>query len=227
MIMGLAWADLTRIGSGLIYLTSSDEQFAAPHDSRAMSLLKTAERVEQGAAFVYNAEGYRWFQQEKLLDAETSFLQALNKDHAHTPALNNLAIVSFAQGNPLQAASYLRRATQHDPDNGILHYNLGILMMHLNDPREAIREFRMASFIEPEAAAPLLQQAYLYNQIGEYANAEECARAAIQLDPSLTSARLTLGIVLYNREERTRRWTPSRQPCRSSLKIEWRVFIKP
>ena len=62
----------------------------------------------------------------------------------------------------------------------------------------AIREFRQAGFIDPKAASPHLQQAVLYIQMGDYINAEQRARTAIQLVPSQPSAHLLLAIALYN-----------------------------
>jgi tetratricopeptide (TPR) repeat protein len=193
LFVGLGWGDLTRIASGLIYLASSQEQ-----ETASMDLLKTAERVDGKAAFAYNEEGYRWFQQARLPEAEAAFVQALDRDPSNAPALNNLAIASFTRGDLPQAASYLGQVTDRNPDVAIARYNLGVLMMHLDDPSAAIREFREASFIDPAAAPPMLQQAYLYNKIGDYGNAEQRARAAVKLDPSLPYSHLMLGIVLYN-----------------------------
>ena len=70
--------------------------------------------------------------------------------------------------------------------------------MQFQDPTGAIREFREASFIDPKAASPPLQAAYLSQQMGDYAGAEQRARSALQLDPSLASAHMLLGIALYH-----------------------------
>jgi tetratricopeptide (TPR) repeat protein len=56
----------------------------------------------------------------------------------------------------------------------------------------------LAGFIDPKAASPPLQAAYLYQQMGNYADAEQRARLALQLDPSLEMAHMLLGIALYN-----------------------------
>jgi tetratricopeptide (TPR) repeat protein len=75
--------------------------------------------------------------------------------------------------------------------------------MQLDDPADALREFRQAGFIDPKAVAPLLQQAYLYQQEGDYANAEQRARSAIQLNPAMIPAHLLLGMALYNQGRET------------------------
>jgi Flp pilus assembly protein TadD len=195
LTVALAWTDLTRIASGLLYLASTDGGLS-PHLS--MSLLQEAGQMDPTAAFAYNAQGYRLFQQARLLEAQAAFAQAVNRDPTSAPAINNLAITSFLQGDVTRAAGYLDRTLQQDPDNATARYNLGIALMQLNDAAGAIQQFREASFIDPQAASPLLLQCYLYNQIGDYAQAEQRARSALELDPSLAQAHLLLAVALYN-----------------------------
>ena len=194
----LARDDIARIASGLFYLSSTQGKNAALQNPRSMSLLEAAQKVEPGAAFPYNEEGYRWFQQDQKRDAASAFDAALTRDPTSAPALNNLGITYFSLGDLPQAAHYLQEAVGQDPDNAISRYNLGILLMQLQDPSGAIREFRESGFIDPKAASPPLQEAYLYQQIGDYADTEPRARSALHLDPSLAPAHILLGIALYN-----------------------------
>ena len=198
LVIVLGRDDLARVASALLYLSSTGAENATLGNPRAMSLLEAAQKVEPGAAFAYNEEGYRWFQQDQKGKAAAAFDVALARDPGSAPALNNLGITYFSQGDLPEAARYLRQAVRQDPDNAIPRYNLGILLMQLQDPSGAIREFREAGFIDPKAASPPLQEAYLYQQMGDYAGAEERARAALQLDPSLAPAHMLLGIALYH-----------------------------
>ena len=198
LVIVVARDDIARIASGLLYLSSTQGENAALQDPRSMSLLEAAQKVEPGAAFSYNEEGYRWFQQNQKGDAAAAFDAALARDPVSAPALNNLGITYFSQGDLPQAARYLQRAVGHDPDNAITRYNLGILLMQLQNPSGAIREFRESGFIDPKAASPPLQEAYLYQQTGDHADAEQRAQSALQLDPSLAPAHMLLGIALYN-----------------------------
>jgi len=198
LVILLARDDIARIASGLLYLSSAPGENAAWQNPRSMSLLKTAQKVEPGAAFVYNEEGYRWFQQNQKWNAAVAFDAALARDPASAPVLNNLGITYFSQGDLNQAAHYLQQAVGQDPNNAITHYNLGILLIQLQDPSGAIREFREASFIDPKAVSPPLQEAYLYQQMGDYVDAEQHARSVLQLDPHLVTAHMLLGISLYN-----------------------------
>ena len=198
LIVGLAYADMIRITSGLLFLASHHEQYYPASDPRSMSLLKYAEQVDPHAPFTYNEEGYRWFEQGQLPEAEAAFLRAADVNPAYAPALNNAAITYHSRGDLPLAARYLQQAVEHDPDNALTHYNLGIILMQQNEQAPAIREFREAGFIDPQAGSPQLQQAFLYMQMGDDRKAEDRARSAIQLDPSHFPARLLLAMALYS-----------------------------
>ena len=198
LVIILAQDDITRITSGLLYLSSSQEGDAALQFPRSMSLLKVVQNMEPGAAFAYNEEGFQWFQKNQKWDAAAAFNAALARDPVSAPALNNLGITYFSQGDLPQAERYIQQALVHDPDNAIIHYNLGILLMQHHDSSGAIREFRKAGFIDPQATSPLLQEAYLYIQMGDYADAEQRVRSVLHLDSSLAPAQMLLGIALYN-----------------------------
>ena len=198
LVTVLARDDIARIASGLLYLSSTRGENAALQNPRSMNLLEAAKKVEPGAAFAYNEEGYRWFQQDRKWDAAAAFDAALDRDPSSAPALNNLGITDYSQGDLPRAALYVQQAVGQDPNNAVTRYNLGILLMQLQEPSGAIHEFREAGFIDPKAALPPLQEAYLYQQMGDYANAEQRARSAVQLDPSLAPAHMLLGIALYN-----------------------------
>ena len=198
LVIILARADIARIASGLLYLSFFQGENVALKEPRSMSMLEAAQKVEPGAAFTYNEQGYHWFQQNQKREAAVAFDAALARDPASAPALNNLGITHFSQGDLPQAERYLQQAIEQDPNNAITHYNLGIILMQIQNPFGAIREFREAGFIDPQAASTPLQEAFLYQQMGNYAKAEQKARIALQLDSSLTPAHMLLGIVLYN-----------------------------
>jgi tetratricopeptide (TPR) repeat protein len=200
LVVGLAREDMLRIASGVLYLAAFPEQHSSAHDPRSMSLLKTAVQVDPAAAFAYNEEGFRRFEQEQLAEAETAFLQAANADRAYAPALNNMAITYFSRGDRPRAAQVLQLSVERDPDNALTRYNLGIVLMQENESAQAVRHFQEAGFIDPQSGSPHLQQAFLYLQMGDDRNAEGHARRAIQLDPSQSPARLLLSIALYRQE---------------------------
>jgi tetratricopeptide (TPR) repeat protein len=198
LIVVLARDDLVRITSGLFYLASHPAESSALTDPRSMELLHAAQKVDDRAAFAYNEEGYRQFQQGLLSDAESAFVQAVNRDPVSAPALNNLGIAYFVHGNLPQASQFLQQAVEQNPDSPIARYNLGLTLMRLQEPAAALREFREVSFMDSRHSSAHLQQAYLYMQAGDYAQAEQRAHSALQLDASLVPAHMLVGIALYN-----------------------------
>jgi tetratricopeptide (TPR) repeat protein len=196
LVILLARDDIVRITSGLLYMASTREGTSL-QDPRSMSLLQAAQKVDSGAAFAYNEEGYRWYLQENLPGAAKAFDAAVARDPDSAPALNNLAATYFIQGDLAQALSYLQRAMEQNPDNATARYNHGITLMQRGELSDALHEFQAAAFIDPKDASPLLQQAYLYQKEGDPDNAEQRARSAIQLNPSDPPAYLLLGMALY------------------------------
>ena len=198
LILFFTWTDLTRIASGLLYVLSKNADQPASNEQTSMRLLEYAEAIDRGADFAYNREGYIWFHHDNLRQAEAAFMKALSVDQANGAALNNQAVTYFTTGQIPQAEMYQQEAARSEPDSAIVQYNLGLVMMKGHDNLEAIREFREASFINPSWVLPYLQQGFLYNQLGDYVNAEKAARAAISLDASQQSAHLILAIALHN-----------------------------
>jgi len=199
LVFLLAWDDIARITSGLFYLAATNEEATASLEvPGSMELLQAAQKVDKGASFAYNEEGYRWFLQNNLSDSSRAFDEAVARDPASAPALNNLAVTDFTQGDLSRAAGIFQQAIEQAPDNPITRYNLGVTLMQLGDPTGALREFQESGFIDPKDVSPLLQQADLYLQTGDYARAEQNARSVMQLNPSFLPANLLLGMALYN-----------------------------
>jgi Flp pilus assembly protein TadD len=198
LVAVLAWDDLTRITSGLFYLAATRGQATAVQDPGSLRLLETAQKVDEGGAFTYNEQGYHLFLQKKLPDAATAFDAAVARDPANASALNNLAVTDFLRGDFSQADRYFQRAVEQAPDNPIARYNLAMTLMQLGQSSGALSELREAGFIDPGDALPLLQEAYLYQRAGDFAHAEQRARSALSLNPSLMPAYLLLGTALYN-----------------------------
>ncbi len=198
LIIFLTWGDITRILSGLLFLSSSPTNQSAYDDQKTLTLLQYVESVDQGAVFAHNQEGYIWFHHDDLQQAEAAFVRALEIDRANGPTLNNLAVTYFTNKQATQAILYLQKATHSDADSAIVKYNFGIALMNQNYNTEATREFKEASFIDPTWILPYIQLGYIYTQTGDYVNAEQAARKAITLDGAQQSPYLILAIALFN-----------------------------
>jgi tetratricopeptide (TPR) repeat protein len=75
----------------------------------------------------WNLVGNCYLQDFKPMKARLFFLRALEENPNYIPALNNLALVSWYQGRPYAALSYLKRAKEKNANNSVVSFNLGRL----------------------------------------------------------------------------------------------------
>ena len=197
LIMLLSWNDMTRIASGMLYLGSTYLPQTAYQNPKPIVLLEYARSVDSQAVFVQNREGYLWYQQNDLKNAQLSFGDAVSIAPDYGPALNNLAVTYFESGQSKQAEVLQFQAVKNDPDSAVTHYNLGLTLMKRPNNGVALQEFREASYINPAWVFPYIEQGFNYLQMQNYGSAERAAREAIKLDPSQGSAHLILAIALY------------------------------
>lgn len=200
-ILFLTWSDVTRLVSGCLYLASIQSTQFGYNDQTSMKLLEYAEIVDSEAVFAHNQEGIIWFEQDNLLLAQASFMQAVNLEQNYGPALNNLTVTQFNTGSIQQLVTIQEAAAQNDPDSAEVHYNLGLVLMKQNDFEKALREFKEASFINVNWALPYEQQGFIYLQTNDYVKAEEAARNALRLNANQKSPHLILAIALYNQDK--------------------------
>lgn len=197
LVLFLTWSDLTRIASGMLFVTSNQVQSTYSYHE-AIQLLQYAQGLDKNAVFAHNQEGYLWFQHDSSQRAEIAFSKAVELDKTSGPALNNLAVTYTKIGSVRKALSIQERAAQNDPNNAIVQYNLGLILMQSDDHVGALRAFTEAGYITPMWVMPYLQQSNLYILEEDYGKAETAARAAIQLAPTQQPAHLILAIALYH-----------------------------
>jgi tetratricopeptide (TPR) repeat protein len=201
LIVFVSWHDITRIFSGALYMVPNLVKNPAYNYQNSIRFLKYAELLNRNAFFAYNQEGYIWFQHGDMQDAEAAFLKAVDIEQTNGPALNNLAITYFTKGKSQQALILQESAAQNNPDQAVVQYNLGLILMNQNANTDAMRAFKEASYIDPKWTLPYLQRGFIHLKMQNYIQAEQAARTAIQTDSSQQSAYLILAIALYNQEE--------------------------
>jgi tetratricopeptide (TPR) repeat protein len=207
--------DLTRIISGTLYLVSLRAERSAPNPEKSLRLLEYAERVDTGAVFAYNQEGYISFQHLDLERAVSAFSAAHEIEQTNSTSLNNLAVLYHLSEEVPEAADFLQRAVENDPNIAIARYNLGIALMNQGNELQALQEFKEAGRIDPDWALPYIQQGFIYLQGRDYPSAEEAARRASRLDPTQQSAHLILAIALYNQ----RKYHAALEPVELALQL--------
>jgi tetratricopeptide (TPR) repeat protein len=198
LILVMNRADAIRILTGVFSLRAYQENTSFHTNQDFLRILQYTEVIDPDAVFAQNQMGMIWYQSNDLQLSKTAYMQALEIDQNNGPALNNLAVIDFLNGQTLQAALAQQKAVQQDPNRALMRYNLGVLLADQSRYPEAIREFKEASYIEPAWALPYIQRGAIYIKIQDYPHAEEEARAATRLAPQQQSAHLILAIAQHN-----------------------------
>jgi Flp pilus assembly protein TadD len=111
-------------------------------------------------------------------------------------ALNNLALVLLAQGDPARAEVLLRRAISLAPRNGGAWSNLGTVLRMRGRSSDAIGAFQYALNIDPQNQTAKVGLAQQYLAIGSLDQARTLLQDAVAVDPASAEAQYTLGQVL-------------------------------
>ncbi|MEN6583928.1 MAG: tetratricopeptide repeat protein [Armatimonadota bacterium] len=82
-----------------------------------------------------------------------------------------------------------REAVRMNPRSAVAHNNLGTTLARLGKTDAAIRELSKSARLNPRYAIPRSNLGYLYLQRREFKKAEKYLRAALAIDPTITSAR--------------------------------------
>ena len=99
------------------------------------------------------------------------------------------------QGRLPEAETALRKALEHDPQNGGVRFELGVLYQEQNRLIEAAAELERAIVIDPHMAGAHGQLGRLYRRQGRFAEAEAALRKALELDPRDGCAQFELGVL--------------------------------
>lgn len=145
----------------------------------------------------------RWQEAARVLERAT----ALDSQNAFAFVALGIAYSELKQWQ--DAVRVLTRAVELEPQNWVAHVRLATAYEHLNEWQRAIQEYLLALGIKEDAAALnnlarlYLRQADAAEQAGRFEDALDAAqravqrlRRAMQLDNSLTAARLNLAIAL-------------------------------
>jgi tetratricopeptide (TPR) repeat protein len=196
LIVLFVWRDVTGALSGLLYLAAEGKRSSIDHQN-TMLLLNYAAKIDDQAAYAYNGKGYLWDQMGEKQLAANAFAKALSIDGANGSLLNNSAVTGFDAGLWDDALVLQQEAVEADPNSAIVKYNLGLMLIELEDYRGAIRALKEATRINPNWALPYLHMSFAYMKSGDHAEAERTARIATRLDPTQQSAYLGLAISLH------------------------------
>jgi len=104
------------------------------------------------------------------------------------------ALKATNESDKENAIACFRKAIAADPEFVAAINNLGVVYLALNRVGLAIEQFTKAIAVDPHAALPQVNLAIAYLRQGLFADAEQAARRAVDLDRVGRYGRLVLGV---------------------------------
>lgn len=134
--------------------------------------------------------------------AKAAALKALSLDETLADAHAYLAFVKFwFDWDWTGAESELIRALDLNPNSAEAHRGYGILLSSLRSFQQAVEHGRRARQLDPLALITRANEAMFLYYAGELAEAEECLKSTLELEPNFWVALLVLGKVYLQQEK--------------------------
>jgi Flp pilus assembly protein TadD len=148
------------------------------------------ETARQIALGIVLAEAGRPAEAEKALD------QALARDPASLPALQELFTLLDEQGRAADLEPRLRQALAREPKAGMLYNWLGLICKRRGDLKSAEIEFRKALEVAPDLVGSMANLGVIYLQEGRGAEAVAVLQSALEKEQRNIEARTNLVVAL-------------------------------
>lgn len=153
---------------------------AALPATRAMNA-RIAGLPQRAQRLVARAE--RWIERREFDVAEQTLKEALDVAPEHAEVLRLLAVTQHVRQRYPQAIALLRRAAVAQPDDALVHNNLGSAIAETGDMDGAIAAFRRATEIAPEIPTSWFNLGKAYAATLRHDDAEAAYARAIAVDP--------------------------------------------
>ena len=129
--------------------------------------------------------------------AREYYEKALAEDEHYSPALRALAVLDIEAGLCEKAAGRLRTAVKRDDTDGLSWYFLGVSQLRLGNDADALRcAYRAMRCLGTDSlGCDLAGRAHIW--LGEYTDAVEVLKKAVQLNPKDYKAQDHLLLALY------------------------------
>jgi len=115
-----------------------------------------------------------------------------------TPYVNQLDnIIALAGDDQKAARKTLRRLAPELPETAQVQTALGLTYIALDQPRDAVRAFKLAIELDPKDPMPRYQLGTLQSDMGLLPHAEENLRVAVASDPENVGYQEALGFTYY------------------------------
>jgi len=194
-------APLVRENLVDIYLTTSNREAAA----RQLRSLIEADPTNERATYLLGALA---FQENRLEEAEDYLEKALLLQPLFEPAYYDLAGVKLSRDKPEEALALLDRARGRFPRAFLLEFYSGLAHARAKRYAEAVRHYTEAEALAATGERSRLNHVFYFQygvaceRKGDFAEAEQHMRKAIELAPTFAEALNYLGYMWADRGEK-------------------------
>ncbi len=137
------------------------------------------------AAHRLTLDGDRLIREGKDHLALLKYVEATTFDPYNESIFNKLAIAYCRLLQFNRAKSAVTRALRLNPDYASGHNTRGIVVLALQDPSEAVKEFKRAVKLDPRKAAFHVNLGRAYVQTGKFEQGRKAFQAALAIDPDI------------------------------------------
>lgn len=176
---------------GLTYLGMQDVRDAATYLKKATELNPKHAKAQLNLAILLANYGDK----QLLSDAQTRMQELVKDQPDNTDAIDALALTEFKLGKPEEAEKNLEAALTRSSANLKSSAELAQIKEILKDPAGAEAVLKNAVASAPGSSEPLLLLGQFYVRQNRFAEAEEQARRALQINPNSAVALAFLGVV--------------------------------
>ncbi len=141
-------------------------------------------------------EAVHAFQKGNLDGANLILKQVLQIDSNNLPALNILGLIKATQSHYKEAADYLSRAAQFDPNDASIQYNLAKALSDSGNDNEALIHYKNAVTLASDNPDAWLNYGKSASNLGRHSEALLCYANSLNLKPDYAEALLNKGATL-------------------------------
>lgn len=143
-----AWTKASSAVTG-IFKSEKAEEAEKIAATDPLSLSNKPEKIDP-EVFVLN--GQLWESTGDFKKAMESYTKALETEASYGPALASIARLHFRQGSHEQAAEFFRRAIEQNPNDPVLHNDLGLTLNKLGNHAGASQSLQKALELAPNTS---------------------------------------------------------------------------
>jgi predicted Zn-dependent protease len=177
-------------------LAAASKAFASGHAQEALTQLDALAKLTPEPAGVERLRGFIDYQQRDMVSAEAAYAKAVAQDPTDRESMQMRGVALYSLGRPAEAIPLLEKARVAVPSANVdPNYVLGVCYIAVRRYDDARRAFALQYGFAPDSAPAYLLAARLLLRQENPAMAENYARQALALQPSIPLAHLLLGEV--------------------------------